>query len=44
MGANQYMKDRGVTCVQTFDKMEQSKARKELCYKEISLGKAERGE
>ena len=44
IGSNQYMKDRGVTCAQTYDKMEQSKARKELHFKELSLGKSETGE
>jgi len=38
IGANKYMKDRGVTCAQTFDKMEQAKARKELRFKELTLG------
>lgn len=37
IGANQHMKDRGVTCAQTFDKMEQAKARKELRFKELTL-------
>ncbi|HEY3369198.1 MAG TPA: hypothetical protein VGK10_00035 [Prolixibacteraceae bacterium] len=44
IGANKYMKDRGVTCAQTFDKMEQSKARKELRFKELTLGNSDRGE
>jgi len=30
IGSNKYMKDNGVTCAQTFDKIEQAKARKEL--------------
>ena len=38
IGANKYMKDRGVTCAQTFDKMEQSKARSELRFKDLTLG------
>lgn len=37
IGANQHMKDRGVTCAQTFDKIEQAKARKELSFKELSM-------
>lgn len=37
IGSNRHMKERGVTCAQTFDKMEQSKARKELRFKELSL-------
>ncbi len=43
IGANQHMKDRGVTCAQTYDKMEQAKARKELSFKELSLIKDEPG-
>jgi len=39
IGANQYLKDRGITCAQTYDKVEQAKVRKELRFKEISLGK-----
>jgi hypothetical protein len=38
IGAYKYMKDRGVTCGQTFDKMEQSKARKELRFKDLTWG------
>lgn len=37
IGANPYMKEHGVTCAQTYDKMEQAKVRKELRFKEISL-------
>jgi len=37
IGSNQHMKDRGVTCAQTYDKMEQAKARKELRFKELTL-------
>ncbi len=29
IGSNKFMKDNGVTCAQTFDKMEQAKVRKE---------------
>ena len=39
IGANKHMKARGVTCAQTFDKMEQSKARRELRFKELTLEK-----
>lgn len=35
IGSNKYMKANGVTCAQTFDKMEQSKARKELNEKRL---------
>ncbi len=35
IGSNKYMKANGVTCAQTFDKMEQSKARKELHGKRL---------
>ena len=37
IGSNKYMKANGVTCAQTFDKMEQAKARKELRFKQLSL-------
>lgn len=37
IGANPYMKEHGVTCAQTYDKMEQAKVRKELRFREISL-------
>lgn len=30
IGGNKHLKERGITCAQTYDKMEQSKARKEL--------------
>lgn len=43
IGANPHMKERGVTCAQTFDKIEQAKARKELTFKELSLIKDEPG-
>ena len=41
IGSNTYMKTNGVTCAQTFDKMEQAKARKELRIKQISTDKSE---
>jgi len=41
IGSNKYMKDNGVTCAQTFDKIEQAKARKELRFKQISLDESE---
>lgn len=44
IGANQYMKDHGVTCVQTYDRMEQAKVHKELRFKELSLKNEEPGE
>lgn len=37
IGSNPYMKQHGVTCAQTYDKMEQAKVRKELRFKELSL-------
>ncbi|MDP3644349.1 MAG: hypothetical protein Q8S54_14315 [Bacteroidota bacterium] len=37
IGSNKYMKANGVTCAQTFDKMEQAKAKKELRFKQLSL-------
>lgn len=37
IGSNKYMKENGVTCAQTFDKMEQAKARKKLRLKQLSV-------
>lgn len=37
IGGNKAMRDRGITCAQTYDKIEQAKARKELTFKELSL-------
>ncbi|MCW0483443.1 hypothetical protein [Gaoshiqia sediminis] len=37
IGSNKHMKQRGITCAQTFDKIEQSKARKKLTFKELNL-------
>jgi hypothetical protein len=39
IGANKYLKARGITCAQTFDKMEQAKASKEMRYKELKREK-----
>jgi hypothetical protein len=39
IGSNRYMKDNGVTCAQTFDKMEQAKARKGLHIKQVITDK-----
>lgn len=41
IGSNPYLKERGVTCAQTYDKMEQAQARKELRFKQLSLDKDE---
>lgn len=41
IGSNKYMKSNGVTCAQTFDRIEQAKVRKELRFKEISLDNTE---
>lgn len=35
IGSNKFMKDNGVTCAQTFDKIEQAKVRKELRFKQV---------
>ncbi len=37
IGSNKDMKARGITCAQTFDKIEQAKARKELTFKELTI-------
>jgi hypothetical protein len=39
VGGNKHLKARGITCAQTDDKMEQAKARKEMRFKELTLGK-----
>lgn len=43
IGANENMKARGVTCAQTFDKMEQAKAYGELKFKDLNLVQDEPG-
>lgn len=35
IGSNKYMKENGVTCAQTYDKIEQAKARRELRFKQV---------
>lgn len=35
IGGNKYMKSHGVSCAQTYDKIEQAKARKGLRFKEL---------
>lgn len=35
IGSNKFLKERGVTCAQTFDKIEQAKARKEQRFKDL---------
>jgi hypothetical protein len=37
IGSNRALKERGITCVQTYDKMEQAKAREEYKFKELSF-------
>lgn len=41
IGSNKYMKENGVTCAQTFDKIEQAKARKELRFKQLLLDESD---
>lgn len=36
IGGNKNMKSRGITCAQTYDKIEQAKVRKEFRFKQIS--------
>jgi len=43
IGANPHMKERGITCAQTFDKMEQAQARQQISFKELTLIKDEPG-
>ena len=37
IGSNPNMQKRGISCAQTFDKIEQAKAKRELRFKELSL-------
>jgi len=37
VGGNKNMRERGIYCAQTLDKIEQSKAKKELKYKDLTL-------
>lgn len=40
IGSNKHMKERGITCAQTYDKMEQAKAKQELRFKELVIDDA----
>jgi len=37
VGGNKYLKSKGVTCIQTYDKIEQSKVKKELRFKDLTI-------
>ena len=39
VSGNQYLRSEGVTCAQSFDKIEQSKAKKKIKYKALTLTK-----
>lgn len=41
IGSNKYMKENGVTCAQTFDKIEQAKAQNELRFRKILLDESQ---
>lgn len=41
IGSNKYLKDRGISCAQSADKMEQAKARKELRFEKILKDESE---
>lgn len=41
IGGNEHMKKRGISCAQSYDKIEQARARKELRFKQISLDESE---
>ena len=43
IGSNKYMKENGVTCAQTFDKIEQAKARRELRFRQLVVEDDEDG-
>jgi hypothetical protein len=38
ISGNKYLRAKGVTCIQTYDKMEQSKGKKILRFKGLTLG------
>lgn len=44
ISGNRHMKERGVTCAQSYDKMEQAKVRKELRFREFTLGNSKMDE
>ena len=37
VSGNKFLKSKGVTCIQTYDKIEQSKVKKELRFKDFTL-------
>ena len=37
IGSNKHMKQRGITCAQSYDKIEQAKAKREFSFKKLSL-------
>lgn len=41
IGSNKYMKDHGVSCATSDDKMEQAKVRKAFRFKQLSLDESE---
>jgi hypothetical protein len=43
IGSNKYMKENGVTCAQTFDRIEQAKARNELKFKNLAIKDSKSG-
>jgi hypothetical protein len=43
ISGNKYLRAKGVTCIQTYDKMEQSKGKKTLRIKGLNLAPANNG-
>jgi hypothetical protein len=37
VSGNKYLKSQGVTCIQTYDKMEQANARKKVDFKKLTV-------
>lgn len=37
IGSNQALKDRGISCAQTYDKIEQARAKRQIKFKKLSL-------
>lgn len=37
VGSNKYLRSKGVTCIQTYDKIEQAKVKRELQFKDVTF-------
>jgi hypothetical protein len=43
ISGNKYLRAKGVTCIQTYDKLEQSKGKKILSFKGLTLSRPDNG-